>query len=64
MEKITAILRQRGADYHISVVNQPAIWDCGKTLKKAIDNFKKTAESHDLEMQVLKIDVNTITETT
>ncbi len=64
MTKMIAILTQRSGDYHISVKGRPGIWDCGHTLKQAIDNFKSTLKSHDREMETLEIDVNTITEIT
>lgn len=64
MIKVTAIFRQRGSDYHISAKDNPAIWDCGKTPKKAIDAFKRTAKSHNLEMGTLEINIRSITEIT
>ena len=62
MKKVTAILNQRGNDYHIYVEDNTEIWDCGKTLKQAIENFKRTAKSHNREMERLEVDINTITE--
>lgn len=64
LSKITAILTQRSGDYHISVKGRLGIWDCGHTLKKAIDNFKSTLKTHDCEMETLEINVGTITEIT
>ena len=64
MKKVTAILTQRSGDYHICIKNKPGIWDCGKTLKQAIDAFKRTAKTFGFELETLKIDVNTITEIT
>ncbi len=64
MKKITAILIQRSGDYHISVVDNSGVWDSGKTLKQAIDAFKRTAKTFGFELGTLKIDIDTITEIT
>ena len=64
LKPITAIFKQRSGDYHISVKDNSAIWDCGKTPKQAIDNFKRTAKSHNLEMVELGIDIKSITDIT
>jgi len=64
MKKITAILTQRSDDYHISVKGMLGIWDSGKTLKKAIDNFKRLLVTNDYEMETLEVNVNSITEIT
>lgn len=64
MKKITAILTQRSGDYHISVKGNTGIWDCGKTLKEAIKQFKLTAKTFNLEMECLEIDIDSITEIT
>lgn len=64
MKKITAILVQRSDDYHIFVKGRIGIWDCGRTLKRAIDNFKSTLKSYDREMETLEVNIDTITEIT
>jgi hypothetical protein len=64
MIPITAILTQRNGDYHISVKGKTDIWDCGKTLKQAVDAFKRTIKTHNLEMESLEVDINSITEIT
>lgn len=64
MKTITAILKQRNDDYHISVENHPEIWDCGKTLKQAIDAFKRTIKTCNLKVGDLKVNIGTITEIT
>ena len=60
MKKITAILTQRTADYHVSVKGNTGIWDCGKTLKEAIKQFKLTAKSFGFEMECLEVDISSI----
>lgn len=64
MKKITAILTQRSDDYYISVKGIFGIWDCGTTLKKAIDSFKRLLKTHNYEMETLEVNIDTITEIT
>lgn len=64
MKKVKAILKQRNDDYIITMIDNPAIWDCGKTLKSVIDAFKRTAKSHGFELETLEVNVDTITNIT
>ena len=62
MKKITAILKQRGDDYHICEKGRPEIWSAGKTLKQAIICFKRTLKTFNKEMETLEVDINSIRE--
>lgn len=42
MNNINLEVRKRGSDYHVQLVEQPAIWECGKTPEEAIGKWFMT----------------------
>lgn len=42
----TAKIVQRSDDFIVSMASQPGTWDCGRTIKHAVENFLRTAQSH------------------